>query len=460
MNAAFARASRSLLWGPIVTAASGLLAALPLLASIFTPWFAGRLRRSVERRLLPTPRTRLAQSRTERDAEEAEAREVLFDGFTIEEKAARVGALLEGIGLTRGFAPLVAIVGHDASTVNNPHFAAYSCGACGGRSGGPNARLFARMANRPEVRELLRAQGIDVPDGTAFIGAVHDTCSDAITFFDVDALPAERLPTLEALRDALDEARRRNAHERCRKFLSAPRDPTPDQALRHVEGRALDLSQPRPELGHATNASCVVGRRAISRGLFLDRRAFLVSYDPTIDASGAILERILLAVGPVGAGINLEYLFSTVDGEKLGAGTKLPHNVTGLVGVMNGASSNLRTGLPAQMIEVHEPVRLHLVVEALPETLEAIFARQPSIAGLVKNEWARLAAIAPDGGAVWVFDAQRGFLPWARTGRPLPEVEEAADWYDGKLGFVPPARLTGLPNRGRRDRAEEQRRAG
>ena len=50
-----------------------------------------------------------------------------------------------------------------------------------------------------------------------------------------------------------------------------------------MEGRAEDLSQVRPEWGHATNAVCIVGRRARTRGLFLDRRAFLNSYDPTQD---------------------------------------------------------------------------------------------------------------------------------------------------------------------------------
>ena len=39
----------------------------------------------------------------------------------------------------------------------------------------------------------------------------------------------------------------------------------------------------RPELGHATNAITIVGRREWTRGLFLDRRAFLTSYDPTED---------------------------------------------------------------------------------------------------------------------------------------------------------------------------------
>jgi uncharacterized protein YbcC (UPF0753/DUF2309 family) len=47
----------------------------------------------------------------------------------------------------------------------------------------------------------------------------------------------------------------------------------------------------------------------MSRGLFLDRRVFLISYDPTTDADGAIVENILLAAGPVGAGISARILF-------------------------------------------------------------------------------------------------------------------------------------------------------
>src|SRR5690606_2780094 len=155
---------------------------------------------------------------------------------------------------------------------------------------------------------------------------------------------------LRALTPALEQLRRRNAHERCRRFAAAPRRLSGEQASRHVEARVHDLAQARPELGHATIASGVVGRRSLTRGLVLDRRTLLISYDPTIDAGGKILERILAAAAPVGAGINLEYFFSAVDGEGLGSGTKLPHNVTGLFGLMNGISSDLRTGLPKQMI--------------------------------------------------------------------------------------------------------------
>src|SRR5262249_22314729 len=147
--------------------------------------------------------------------------------------------------------------------------------------------------------------------------------------------------------------------------------------------RAADLAQPRPEYGHATNAFCVIARRSRTRGLFLDRRAFLVSYDPAHDRDGAILARIIAAVVPVVAGISLEYYFSYVDPSGYGCGTKLPHNVTSLLGVMDGAQSDLRTGLPWQMVEIHEPARLAIVVEGNPERVERALRGNPVIDRLV-----------------------------------------------------------------------------
>jgi uncharacterized protein len=438
----FHRASRSLVWGPVVTALAGFASALPLLASLFAPWLAGKLRREARRRLLPAPRTRLTLPRV---GEEGDGAGELLAGFSLEEKVTRVATLLENVGLVRDFAPLVALVGHDASSVNNPHFAAYSCGACGGRSGGPNARLFARMANRPEVRAGLRERGIHIPEETSFVGGVHDTTRDSVELHDVDDLPAGNQLALRALRAELDRACAHNAHERARRFASAPRGPTPRQALRHVEARSMDLSQARPELGHATNAACIVGRRELTRGLFLDRRAFLVSYDPRVDPSGAILERTLLAVGPVGAGINLEYFFSSTDNERYGAGTKLPHNVTGLIGVMNGASSDLRTGLPRQMIEIHEPIRLHLLIEASAGVLAAIVARQPSLRELVDNEWVRVMIVDPETGDLMTYQVGHGFEAWrpaaGQVGAP-PHAVSSAAWYAGKDDFLVPALLS------------------
>src|SRR5271156_2937103 len=76
-------------------------------------------------------------------------------------------------------------------------------------------------------------------------------------------------------------------------------------AREHVKARAEDLAQVRPEFGHCSNAITIVGRREWSRGLFLDRRAFLTSYDPTSDTiDHAILTRILQAAFTVCAGFN------------------------------------------------------------------------------------------------------------------------------------------------------------
>jgi uncharacterized protein len=246
----------------------------------------------------------------------------------------------------------------------------------------------------------------------------------------------------------------RSAHERCRRFASAPKDASLRRSLHHVEGRSVDLSQARPEFGHATNASAVVGRRSVTQGVFLDRRTFVVSYDPTQDPTGKFLERILLAVGPVGAGINLEYYFSTVDNKVYGCDNKIPHNVCGLVGVMEGAHSDLRTGLPLQMVEIHEPMRLQLLVEAKMEVLGEIYGRQPGIQQLLNGQWVHLIAVDPDTGAFNLFVPGVGFVLWDEPLKPIPQVETSADWYRGKYEcFVPPAfiaeptaRWTAAPN--------------
>jgi uncharacterized protein YbcC (UPF0753/DUF2309 family) len=181
--------------------------------------------------------------------------------------------------------------------------------------------------------------------------------------------------------------------------------------------------------------------RAMSRGAFFDRRAFLISYDPTQDADGRVLEGLLLANGPVGAGISLEYYFSTVDNERYGCGTKTQHNVVGLFGVMQGAASDLRTGLPRQMIEIHEAMRLLVVVEAKIDIVTAIYQRQPPLQELIGKGWIVVAAKDPDSPAIHLFDPERGWLPWQGEAQ-LKTVEASFDWFRGKRDALPPVLLT------------------
>jgi uncharacterized protein YbcC (UPF0753/DUF2309 family) len=425
----------------------GPLQALPLAGRVLSPLRAGNASAALHRRLVPPVPTTLAVNADPHDGDQAPPGLQL--GFATFEQADRVEATLRNIGLTDGFARLVVLTGHGSVSINNPHESAHDCGACGGKHGGPSAWVFALMANRPEVRSLLRERGIEIPADTWFIGSQHNTASELYTYFGTEDVPESHREELGQLVATLDEARCRSARERCRRFASAPKDASLARSLRHIEGRSSDLSQVRPEWGHATNAFAVVGRRSITQGLFLDRRPFLISYDPTQDRDGMILERILLAVGPVGAGINLEYYFSTVDNLRYGSDTKVPHNVTGLIGVMEGAASDLRTGLPKQMVEIHEPMRLQMVVESRLDVLGEIYGRQQGLQELLGNAWVHLIAMDPDTGALSLFDPKGEFVPWEGAVPELPVVRSSHEWYRGKLGFLPPARIeqAGEPGR-------------
>lgn len=423
--------------GAIMAVTLGMFAALPLVARVLFPWLTSRLRR-LAGRLILSQHTRLQLERVA-DADGTSDDTSLRHGFTIDEMVGIVDRLLHDIGLTKQFARLVLVVGHGSSSLNNPHESAHDCGACGGGRGGPNARAFAHMANDPRVRARLRQVGLEIPAETVFVGAFHNSCDDAFELFDQDLIPTTHTADLDATRLILAEACQRNAHERCRRFESAPLDLSPEAAQRHVEARAEDLAQTRPEYGHATNAVCVVGRRVRTQGLFLDRRAFLVSYDPTQDdAVGTILARILQAVGPVCAGINLEYYFSRVDPVGYGCGTKLPHNITALLGVMDGHLSDLRTGLPWQMVEIHEPVRLLLIVESQPEVVQGILQHNEALQRLCSHEWIQLATLDPQSEAICVY-GRHGFVHYEPESYQLPVVAASIDWYARRrehLGFA------------------------
>lgn len=427
------RGSRSF-FGGIVTALAGSLAAFPLVGRVLFPRATSRLR-SWLGRIVDTPATELRIENVPTDhADEF--------GFTIDEMANIVEGVLCSSGISARWSPLVILLGHGSSSLNNPHESAYNCGACAGSQGGPNARAFAQMANDHRVRRELANRKIHIPDETVFVGGYHDTTNESVTFSDLDRLPVSHRHCFEEVLELINEARRRNAHERCRRFESAPLDITTHDALLHVQDRPEDLSQARPEYNHATNALGFVGRRQWSRGLFLDRRAFLTSYDPGLDDSnGSVLEGLLQAAIPVCAGISLEYYFSTVDVEGYGCGSKLPHNITSLLGVMSGASSDLRPGLSQQMVEIHEPMRILFVVETSVPTMKRIIDNVPNIARLVKGEWVQLAVYDPDSGLIHRF-VRGEFVLYAPHQREIPTATTSREWYSGQRGHLGFASIT------------------
>lgn len=353
-------------------------------------------------------------------------------GFTVEQMTDRVEKFLRCIGLTKDFSSLVYVIGHGSSSANNPHHGAHDCGACSGRPGLVNARVFAYMANYEPVRELLKKRGLSIPASTQFIGALHDTASDEMMFYDVDSLndenSASHLHNVHLFEEALDL----DAKERSRRFMSIDTTQDIKKIRKDIKKRSVSYFEPRPELGHGTNALCIVGPRDLTKHLFLDRRAFLNSYDYTTDPDGELLFNVLAPLGAVCGGINLEYFFSRMDNYKLGAGTKLPHNVMGLVGVANSSDGDLRSGLPLQMIEVHDPVRLLMVVEHYPDVINKVIQSDPGLYEWFSNEWIHLVALHPSKKTLFVFEDGK-FVPYAPLTKQLPVVHDLSRTFETTL---------------------------
>jgi hypothetical protein len=113
---------------------------------------------------------------------------------------------------------------------------------------------------------------------------------------------------------------------------------------------------------------------------------------------------------------------------------------------MDGAQSDLRTGLPWQMVEIHEPTRLAIVVEGPRDRLSRVVQENPHLERLVRNRWIWLACLDAGSGELWEMRAT-GFVRYAPQ-HPLGVVAgDSATWYEGKRGFLPPIALAPTPTR-------------
>ncbi len=319
-------------------------------------------------------------------------------GMTLDDKVETARGALAGISFNGRFARIVALVGHGSSTTNNPYAAGLDCGACGGHSGEANARVAAAVLNDPEVRARLAETDWPVPDDTVFIAALHDTTTDDIHLLDEDAAPASHAQDLACLKRDFIDAARAARRDRAR-TLGLANGPQVD---RLIERRSRDWSEVRPEWGLAGCAAFIAAPRERTRGLDLEGRTFLHSYDWRADADNSILELIMTAPLVVASWISLQYFASSTDNRAFGSGDKTLHNVVGGFGVLEGAGGDLRVGLPMQSVHdgrtlFHQPLRLTALIEAPTERIDAVLSKHENVRVLFEHDWLHLIAIAQDG---------------------------------------------------------------
>lgn len=286
---------------------------------------------------------------------------VTMHGFSVPEMAEACEQLIRSIGLGNRFSPLVLLIGHSYTGVPQP----CHCGLCGS-AGVANVRVAAQMLNDGRVRELLQERGVRIPAETTFVAGLHRNDKFTVDLFESDFYQGPNQPLLAQARLVLEEA-----------------------CLRE---RDCLMGGPKKNMsGHAKHAICIVGRRASTRGLTLNRRAFLVSYDHETDTvdSDILVDLFRTAVSDC-IRINLQYYFSHVDPDRFGTGDALPWEASTPFGVINGKDSDMRSGLSWSVVQDHRPLRLLVIVEASSRAINTAFSQCKFVQTLVQNGWIRL----------------------------------------------------------------------
>jgi uncharacterized protein YbcC (UPF0753/DUF2309 family) len=113
----------------------------------------------------------------------------------------------------------------------------------------------------------------------------------------------------------------------------------------------------------------------------------------------------------------------------------------GLIGVANGTDGDLRPGLPSQMIEVHDPVRLLIIVEQFPEVVFNTIQAESATYEWFKNQWVHLAVVHPEKNEVYRFMNENMILQ-SLPEYILPTSDQLDEWLKSEMENLPIIKLT------------------
>jgi len=280
------------------------------------------------------------------------------------------------------FGKYVVLVGHGSHHSNNAQRAGLNCGACGGQSGALSARVLTRLLNDNEIRKHLVDRGVEIPSGTQFYSALHETVTDKIVWLS-DSVPDQVKRLFNNASESLTVAN--------------------NKSNRQLEKQANHWAELRPEWGLADNNVLFFGRANRLKSSETVGSNFLHDYYSERDPHGSLLAQLLSAPGLVANWINWQYYCSVTDPRQLGSGNKLLHNrVANDIGIFEGNGGDLRQGLAWQSVHdgsdfVHRPVRLQVIIEADEATIQQALAGATAFNELFQQQWINLYRLSAEG---------------------------------------------------------------
>ena len=105
--------------------------------------------------------------------------------------------------------------------------------------------------------------------------------------------------------------------------------------------------------------------------------------------------------------------------------------------MVNGTSGDLKTGLPQQMIEIHEPLRLLFIVDASREKMLSLKTKIPHVFTLIAQKWIYLALWDNTSGTLTYIDGE----PVHMHRREVRRAKNSAAYYHQQREHLEPCLL-------------------